>query len=63
MFGKEHFIPFTVCVIGQSVCVPHPFFRGGGRDVEFVLIPDHCLSIYFPQKHRHWNSEANGNSP
>ena len=42
MFGKELFIRFTVCVfhgrLSNFVCVMW---------VVIVLIPDHCLSIYF----------------
>ena len=52
LFGKELFIRFTVHVFRERlsicVCPSFPFgFEGGMWD---VLIPDHCLSIYFLYK-------------
>ena len=45
LFGKELFILFTVVIF--CVCPSFPFgIEGGMWDVN-VLIPDHCLSIYF----------------
>ena len=53
MFGKKLFIRFTVRVFREPMfvsfcaCPSSPFgFQGGMWDV-FILIPDHCLSIYF----------------
>ena len=56
LFGKELFIRFTVTCLTWAlvkfyVCLSFPFgIKGRMRDV-IVLIPDHCLSIYFSTKH------------
>ena len=48
---KEQFIQFTVRVFRErlSVCVcsSFPFVFEGGMWILIILIPDHCLSIYF----------------
>ena len=44
LFG---FLRVSFVIVFQSVCVLFPFgFEGGMWDLS-VLIPDHCLSIYF----------------
>ena len=53
LLEEELFIRFTVRVFHERlsflcVCPSFPFgFEGGMWDL-LVLIPDHCLSIYFP---------------
>ena len=48
LFGKEQFIWFPVLCVNFSVCLSFPFvFEGTMWDLT-VLIPDHCLPIYFP---------------
>ena len=49
LFGKQLFIWFTVRVFRVSifVCPSFPFGLLGGMWDVIVLIPDHCLSIYF----------------
>ena len=49
LFGKELFILFTVRVFSRTfinLCVLFFDFEDGMCDL-IVLIPDHCLSIYF----------------
>ena len=52
MFGKELFIQFTMRASNGRffkicVCPSFPFGTEGGLWDVSVLIPDHCLSIYF----------------
>ena len=63
MFGKELVIRFNVVVFHKRlvvcvcVCASFPFgYEGGMWDV-IVLVPDHCLSVYFPSKTKAFQKE------
>ena len=62
LFGKELFIRFTVRVFRETfiklcLCPSFPFGFKGGMWYLILLIPDHCLSIYFLQTNQMQNHD------